>query len=278
MRNKLALFFTIYLLTLFSVFAQSKKREVPYTKELYALIDGYYGCTISDDNSAKKLYQDAVASIPESSDEYSKLVHLARCDFFYGMYVMGEYDLSSVQNIKSMTDAGDDEQNLAHEVQAKKDAAGALFDSGIEKALKAYKMTKGADAALIYVMCISSNCTVKKTSYVLGNGLKVASYAKKSIAVDPTISTSYYYMTCQDIYAPPFFANLPRGLKKMTQFLNDPALSFDRFDYFNFSTAIGDDYFKQGNVEQAVEWYKKALSYYPQNKSVKKALEKALAK
>ena len=135
----------------------------------------------------------------------------------------------------------------------------------IEHAKKALKLKTGTDAELIYTMCISSNCTVKNTAYLFANGLKVASIAKKAIKLDPKNAGAYYYQYAQDLYAPEFFANYKRGYQKMSEYFSDENLYFELFERFNFMTAIAYAFYKLGDMQNSIEWYKKALLIYPGN-------------
>ncbi len=254
-------------------YAQNKTRDVEYTKQLSNFINLYYNNKISSDSQAQNLFQTSLDSVPQDFDEYQKQVHLARCNYFYGMYVMGEYDFSGIQNIKSINDKDNESQNLESETKAKKELAATYFDKAISYAEKALAIHAGSDAYLIMAMSISSNCTVKKTSYVIGNGLKVASLSKKALALDAKNASACYYQYAQDLYAPEFFANYKRGYQKMYDFLNNSELTFETFDRFNFMTAIGYSFYKRKDFKTAIEWYQKALEIYPQNSSVQKMLK-----
>ena len=179
--------------------------------------------------------------------------------------IIGDYDLSEIQQIKSMQDNNDYSKDTDISAKQKKLQAAHFFDSGIEHAKKALKLKTGTDAELIYTMCISSNCTVKNTAYLFANGLKVASIAKKAIKLDPKNAGAYYYQYAQDLYAPEFFANYKRGYQKMSEYFSDENLYFELFERFNFMTAIAYAFYKLGDMQNSIEWYKKALLIYPGN-------------
>ena len=261
-----SLFLFFCLLKLSSLlFAQEKKREVVFTDELTAFIHSYYNNEITSMIQAETFYANAVESVPDLFSEYEKEVHFARCDFFYGMCIIGDYDLSEIQQIKSMQDNNDYSKDTDISAKQKKLQAAHFFDSGIEHAKKALKLKTGTDAELIYTMCISSNCTVKNTAYLFANGLKVASIAKKAIKLDPKNAGAYYYQYAQDLYAPEFFANYKRGYQKMSEYFSDENLYFELFERFNFMTAIAYAFYKLGDMQNSIEWYKKALLIYPGN-------------
>lgn len=259
----LGLFF--YFMCASLVFAQNSKRDVPFTKSLLTFINKYYNSEISSQTQANALYQNALNSVPVDFDEYQNLVHQARCQFYLGMYIMGDYDLTGIESIKSMTDTSDNAQNLTQQARQKKANAASHFDKTILLAGNALKIRSGSDAYLILTMGISSNCTVKNTSYIFLNGLKVSSYAKKAIEKNPSNTTAYYYQYAQDIYAPAFFANYTRGLNKMQEFFNNSSLAKENFDIYFFTTAIAYACSKLKDYSTAIYWYKKALEIYPKN-------------
>lgn len=258
------------------LFAQSL-REVPYTKALTVFIDSYFNNQIPSIEAAEVLYLNALDSLPADTDEYTKEVHKARCEYILGMYIMGEYDLSSVQKIKSMIDTEDKTANLAKEIKEKRLAAASCFDKGIAHAQSAMKLQNGSDAMTIYVQCLSSNCTVKQTSYVIANGLKVQAYSKKALTKDAENATAAYYAWAQDLYAPEFFANYKRGFQKMYSNFTNEALHFEKFDRFSYMTAIAYAYNKLNDKANAIEWYKKALEVYPKNHGANETLKKLIS-
>ena len=255
------------------VWSQSKERDVPYTKALYTFIDHYYNNQISSMDMAEEFYITAVDSLPECFTEYSKLVHLSRCEFYLGMYVMGEYDFSSIEKIKSITDTTDNTKNLSQQIKNKKAQAASYFDKAISLAQEALKIREGSDAYIIYAMAISSNCTVKNSSYVINNGLKVGSYSKKALQLDSTNGTACYYQYAQDLYAPAFFSNYKRGYSKMLSFYNNDSLRKEKMDNYYFITGIAYSFYKTNNYPEALEWYKKSLEIYPNNQFALKMIK-----
>ena len=125
-----SLFVVFCLLKLSSLlFAQEKKREVVFTDELTAFIHSYYNNEITSMIQAETFYANAVESVPDLFSEYEKEVHFARCDFFYGMCIIGDYDLSEIQQIKSMQDNNDYSKDTDISAKQKKLQAAHFFDS-----------------------------------------------------------------------------------------------------------------------------------------------------
>ena len=255
-----------FLLANFMAYSESNNRDVPYTEELYYFIDCFYNNEIPTLEKAQYLRSACIEKIPESFDEYQKYVHLARTDFYFGMAVMEEVDFDSIQNIKSPTDTSSSQKNLSESKKQKKAKAASYFDKAISYADKALKIRAGSDAYIIKAMAISSNCTVKDTGYVIMNGLDVGNFSKKAVSADPANATAHYYQYAQDLYAPSFFANYKRGLKKMHEFQSDINLNKEKFDSFFILTGLGYGYYMLKDNSNAVKWYKRALLIYPGNK------------
>lgn len=274
MQNSIKIYFLFAILASASLaYSQNQKRDVPYTKALYSFIDKYYNNEISSPEIAEQLFIQAVNSAPDFFDEYQSLVHLARCQFYLGMYTMGDYDFSSIEKIKSVSDTSDNTKDLSEQKKKIRQDAANHFDKTIEYAKQALEIKEGSDAYTVYAMAISSNCTVKNSSYVINNGLKVGSFSKKALQLDSKNATACYYQYAQDLYAPAFFANYKRGYTKMLNFYNNENLRKEKIDEYFFLTGIAYSFYKTKKPEQAIEWYKKSLEIYPQNKFARNMID-----
>lgn len=277
--NKLKnIFFICILMTSFNAFAQIKDRDVPYTKELFALIEGYFDHTIQSHDHAEQLYLKAIETCPASYDEYQKETHLSRCDYYFGMWVIETFDLTSLEH--ALDDTSVEFVDPVERNKIIKAEAMQYFDKSIEHALKAMKIRgeNASDAMVIYTQAVSANCTVRPIAYVLGNGLKISQYAKKALKVDPTNGTACFSYHAQDAYAPGIFGNANRGRKFMTEYLEDENLVKEKFDLFNFTCAIAYTYYRQNKFEDALVYYKKCQEYFPGNYAIKDLINKCNTK
>lgn len=260
-KNK-RIFFTL-LIFIFSVnhfYGQEIKnvREVSYTAELYEFINMYFNHQIKDEGLLEKYYLNAKESLDQFEDEYHKLVHLARCDYYYGQVLMENYDPSEMAT-KDLSDTSKDNANSK---------AASFYDSSIESAKKALKIKEGSDAYSVLAQAISANCTAKNVLYIIANGLSVRKYAKLSQKIDMSNGTAHFLAAAQDIYAPAPFAKIKSGRDNMQTSLADKNVSFEKFDLFNIYSSIAYSYQRQKNKEEAFVWYKKCLELYPDNVSV----------
>ena len=102
------------------------------------------------------------------------------------------------------------------------------FDKAIEICKEVLKKHEVAEAYVVYADAISQNCSIKPKTYAMTQGAKIKTLAKKALELDP----SYEY----DVYS---------------------ALSARAYGYL-----------QQGQKEDALYWYQKALELYPDNVAV----------
>lgn len=137
------------------------ERDVPYTAEEITFMDLYYNHGISSVAQRRKLHEDAIASAEKFQDEYARLVHLARAEYYYGIACIETFDLASFENLKDVEKKSDVSENAN---------AGAAFDKAIEYAQAALKIREGSDAYTIYSHSISAtgtgaySCIPRRTS------------------------------------------------------------------------------------------------------------------
>lgn len=271
-------FAALVILLASSAFAQNVNRDVPYTKELLTFIDGYYDHAIDSREKGEDLYLNAVNSCPASFSVYQKETHLARCDYYFGQYIMETYDLTQLEHALDDT-SKEFVDPVARNKQIKAEA-GTYFEKSMVHADNAIKLKKdaAADAYSIYAQSLSANCTVQTIGYVLGHGLNISSYAKKALKADPKNGTACFSYYAQEVYAPGIFGNPNKGRKMMTEYLNDNSLTVEKFDTFNYICAIAYTYYRQNKFADAKSWYRRCLLIYPHNYAVTDLVKKCEAK
>ena len=157
--------------------------------------------------------------------------------------------------------------------QNENDKAGSHYDKGIEYADLAIKEKSDAQSQLIYAENISANCAVKPVSYVLTWGVKIAPLTKKVLGFDAKNGAALYMQNAQDVYAPAPFNNHKRGIKKMSELLNNQNVTLDKDDKFNVISSIGYAYMQQKNYTEAIKWLEDSLKIYPGNKYVQSLVD-----
>lgn len=246
--------------------SKSASRDVTFTKELTDFINRYFNHEIKDEEQLKLYFQKAVdAGEVSYKDRYSKLVNLARCYYFYGMWLMSTFDVSNIDQL----DLTDNSSSAALN-----NYAGEFYDRSIEFAQQALDLRKGADAYTTLALTISANCTAKNTSYILANALKIKSYGRKALKYDPLNGGACFLYSAQDIYAPTPFCKLNKGRKAMTKYLTDKNIRKEKFEEFDITCAIAYSWYKKKKYTRAYEWYKKSALLYPNNYSVNNMLKK----
>lgn len=240
-------------------------RDVPYTKAGIDFCEAHYGHKIINDIVRKSYYYASVEAANAMTDEYSKLITLARADYYYGLSVMESFDLTSLDSM----DLGDTKTT-----ESINDKAGSYFDKAIDECNQALKIKKGSDAYSTLAQAISMNCTAKNVSYVLANGLKVRANAKKAVALDYSNGLGQFMVIAQDAYAPWPFCKLRSSRKALLRVLDDKYIRIERFDYQMIYAAIGYTFYKQKKWDKAIEWYEKILDLYPQNYSARQMIRK----
>lgn len=250
----------------FSQTLKSDQRDVPFTPELTDFINHYFNHEIKDEAQLKDYFiKCEKAGNAFYKDEYSKLVNLARCYYFYGMWLMSTFDVSNIDQL----DLTDNSSSAALN-----NYAGEFYDRSIEFAQQALDLRKGADAYTTMALTISANCTAKNTSYILANALKIKSYGRKALKHDPWNGGACFLYSAQDIYAPTPFCKLNRGRKAMSKYLTDKNIRKEKFEEFDITCAIAYSWYKKKKYTKAYEWYKKSAQLYPNNYSVNNMLKK----
>ena len=240
-------------------------RDVPYTQAGIDFAEAHYSHKIFNDEKRRALYNASVEAANALPDEYSKLISLARADYYYGLSVMETFDLTSLDSI----DLGDTSSSVSIN-----DVAGKYFDKAIAECDEALKIRRGSDAYSTMAQAISMNCTAKNVAYVLQNGLKVRAYAKKAVEQDYSNGLGQFMAIAQDAYAPWPFCKLNSSRKALTRVLNDPYIRIERFDAQMIYAAIGYTFYKQKKWDKAIEWYKKILEIYPMNFTARQMIKK----
>lgn len=256
----------LFLITILPVFCQEDfRREVPYTKALYDFIDAYFDHKMPSQEILDRHFNSAMESSADFSEEYCILVHKARCYYFYGLTLMEDYDISDMAQV---------DLNDTSNSESKNRQAARYFDQAIDLGKQALKIQKGSDAYALLCNGISANCIAKNTAYIIANGLKVNSYAKKAVQANYSNGTAYYLGNCQNVYAPAPFCKVKDGKTRMSSLLETPYIKNEKFDVFNILSAIGYCCQRMDEKEEAIQWYEKSLEIYPDNVSVNRLLKK----
>ena len=156
----------------------------------------------------------------------------------------------------------------AYSYEDNKEMAEQYYDKGEELANKALEIKESVPSLLMYAENISQNCSVKGVGYAVSMGTKVTGLAKDVLKLDDKNGAAHYMINAQHIYAPSPFHNYKKGIKEMKALLSDQSIKFQKDDLFNITSAIGYGYMEKKEYSDALEWFNKSLTYYPNNKFV----------
>jgi tetratricopeptide (TPR) repeat protein len=127
----------------------------------------------------------------------------------------------------------------------------------------------------MYAENISQNCSVKPTTYAITNGSKIGGLASRVLKMDPVSAAALYLSNAQHVYAPSPWNNYKKGIKNLTQILQNSSVRMQKDDEFNIVSSVGYAYFKMKDYLQAAAWFSRALTVYPGNAFVKDMLIQA---
>jgi tetratricopeptide (TPR) repeat protein len=142
------------------------------------------------------------------------------------------------------------------------------YEKGIELAEQSIKQKPTALAYQMLASNISQICMLKSEAWVMLNGLKVESNAKKALQIDPKNAACQYMIAARWVFAPGILGNPERGIREMTAILNGD-FEVQKDDLFNVWSAIGHGYTRQKKYKDALYWLEKSLEVYPTNSYVK---------
>jgi tetratricopeptide (TPR) repeat protein len=154
----------------------------------------------------------------------------------------------------------------AYQNEKNDDKAKLNFQQGFDYANMSVKINPSSEGYRMMAENISQLCTLNSTAWVIANGLKVETYAKKGLGYDKRNAACAYLITARWIYAPAPFSNVKKGINQMEQILSG---SYDpqKDDLFNIYYSIAYGYNRIKQPDKTKFWLDKSLSVYPENKN-----------
>ncbi len=213
--------------------------------ELVSLRDSVYAQQMTAEQ-LEPLYNRAYAAASAVLSDSLRYEYFSRCDYLIGR---------------------------AYQYEEDKDTAADYFQKGIDWAEKSLEKAESDTGYQMLAENISQSCAVRPVSYAMANGLKVESYAKKALAINPQNAACQYIMAARYVYAPSPFHNYNKGIKMLQAILDNPG-QLEKDDLFNVYSSVGYCYFQQKKYADAASWFEKSLTVYPTNKFVLDLLNK----
>jgi tetratricopeptide (TPR) repeat protein len=122
--------------------------------------------------------------------------------------------------------------------------------------------------------CISQLCLLKGLAFVMTNGPKVVSYARKALELDSRNAAAAIIVAASKVYPPALFGGDPKtGIALMQKAL--AMGTAERDDLFNIYSGIGIAFGKLGNSAEARAWLGQALELYPGHRFAREEYEKS---
>jgi len=217
--------------------------EESFPQSYVALRDAVYS-TVKSESEIASLYTAAVQDANATYTGSDLYTLLALCDYMKGM-------------------------DCYYKKQNKK--AGALFDSGIEYIAKARAIKDTAIAISAYTKLLLQNASVKSMAYQLKWVPKITGLCDQAISLNRQYTPAWQMKYAILCFIPAPYGNYKEGSAKMLS-LNDEKWKKEKDDYFSIASAAAYAYSKSNQKAKAIEWYKKALEYYPTNSDALKSL------
>jgi tetratricopeptide (TPR) repeat protein len=111
------------------------------------------------------------------------------------------------------------------------------------------------------------------TAYIFSYGLDASKLISEALSIDPENVQALLLLTNSHIHTPGIFGGSTRKAVKVLDGLMDKKPSLYKFQYFTLYELRGLIADKKNKTNDAVNWYHKALTLYPENKYIKKLIE-----
>lgn len=225
-----------YLLIVSLVIIQSAFAQIDYEVEYCEFRKSIYNSNSTNEITVNKQYEKVISLINNNSS-LNKNIEKSKCDYLMGLFYM---DLEN------------------------KDKAINYFQSSMDLAEKENQIKETAQGYLAYAESLAQICTLKPTSYLIANGLKVGTIAKKALKLDNRLGAARYLVCSIIAYGPVPFRNFSKAERIYLEILENDNL--DEEDCFNLYISLGYIHYQQKEFTEADKWFNLAAKIYPYNK------------
>ena len=194
-------------------------------------------------NQVRPLYETAKAAAQSNATGAALNVALSRCEYFMGRALHYENRTSE---------------------------ATVHYEEGMRLAESALAASPSADAWVMRAENLSQRCAIGPWTYTAANGLNVERFAKNGLALNSRNAAAQILVAARWVYAPAPFHDHRRGIRMMTDILQNGDVGKD--DIFNIYFGIGWGHMQLRNYADARTWFGRAQEIYPTNKSVAEQL------
>ena len=221
----------VSLLIVQSVFSQTE-----YNKAYYEFRKYVYNSNSANEPAVKDKYE-KIISLINNDNSLNKNIEKSKCDYLMGLFYK-------------------DKENNTTAID--------YFQSSMDLAEKENQIKESAQGYLAYGESLAQICTLKPTSYLITNGLKVGTMAKKALKLDNRLGAARYLVCSIIAYAPVPFRNFSKAEKIYLEILEKDDL--DEEDCFNVYISLGFINYQKEEYAEADKWFNLAAKIYPNNK------------
>ena len=225
-----------YLLIVSLVIIQSAFAQIDYEVEYCEFRKSIYNSNSTNEITVNNQYEKVISLINNNSS-LNKNIEKSKCDYLMGLFYM---DLEN------------------------KDKAINYFQSSMDLAEKENQIKETAQGYLAYAESLAQICTLKPTSYLIANGLKVGTIAKKALILDNRLGAARYLVCSIIAYGPVPFRNFSKAERIYLEILENDNL--DEEDCFNIYVSLGYIHYQKKEYTEADKWFNLAAKIYPYNK------------
>lgn len=218
------------------VIIQSAFSQTDYESAYYELRKTIYNSFTANETSVNDKYN-YVLSLINSDSSLNKLIEKSKCDYLMGLFYM------DIENNSKAIDYFQNSMNLAE---------------------SDYQVNETAQGYLAYAESLAQICRLMPTSYLIANGLKVGTIAKKALKLDNRLGAARYLVCSIIAYGPVPFRNFSKAEKLYLEILENDNL--DEEDCFNVYISLGYIQYQKKEFTEADKWFDLAAKIYPYNK------------
>lgn len=146
-----------------------------------------------------------------------------------------------------------------------------FLDSAIEGSRKSQAINKTASSITLLTKALFLRSDYDKIGFGIKWVPKIMKICDEAIQLNPKYTAAYQMKYAILCYIPAPYGNYKEGAVKMYSLLDD-SWAKEKDDYFSICCCYAYALEKTNRKVEAKEWYKKALTYYPNNKACLKAL------
>ncbi len=140
----------------------------------------------------------------------------------------------------------------------------ALYEESMDLAEASMADGRNARSVRLYVECLSQLSTLKTLGFLMSNGPKIQPLAEEAVSLNPDDPKARMILASRYVYSPSIWGGDPdRGIAMLEEIKALGGL--DREDRHNAAVGIGFAHTMAGRWDEAIPYFREALTFYPGN-------------